>query len=79
MTHKVILYTRTMCPVCSMVRDDLANMDIAFTEVNVDFHPLELMKLIGKTWRLSLPQTNINGKWMFGYDPVKLLKALNDE
>jgi glutaredoxin len=79
MKQGVTLYTRTACPVCGMVRDYLSNMDIAFKEINIDFHPGEMVKLVGRTWRLSVPQTNIYGKWVFGYDPVKLLKALNHQ
>lgn len=77
MNHEIKLYTTTMCPVCGMVRDFLTNMEIEYTEINVDLHPIQMMKLIGKTRRFSLPQTTINGEWVFGFDPVRMLEVLN--
>ncbi|MFS0672604.1 MULTISPECIES: glutaredoxin family protein [Ornithinibacillus] len=77
MKKDVILYTTTMCPVCGMVRDFLTNMNIEYEEVNVDLNLLEMIKLIGKTRRFSVPQTNINGEWVFGFDPVRILEVLN--
>ena len=77
MNKNITVYTTTMCPVCSMVRDFLTNMDIKYKEVNVDLNPIAMIKLIGKTRRFSVPQTNINGDWIFGFDPVRMLKVLN--
>lgn len=79
MSQDVIIYTTTLCPVCGMVRDFLTNMDIEYKEVIVDFNPVAMIKLIGKTRRLSVPQTNINGEWIFGFDPVRMLKVLNSK
>lgn len=77
MKKDVILYSTTMCPVCGMVRDFLTTMNIEFKEVNVDLNPIAMIKLIGKTHRLSVPQTNISGEWVFGFNPVGMLEALN--
>lgn len=79
MTQDVKLYTTTMCPICNMVRDFLTTMDIEYQEVYVDLHPLAMIKLIKQTRRISVPQTNINGKWIFGFNPVQMLEALNTE
>jgi glutaredoxin 3 len=77
MNKNITVYTTTMCPVCGMVRDFLTNMGIKYIEVNVDLNPIAMIKLIGKTRRFSVPQTNINGDWIFGFDPVRMLKVLN--
>ncbi|MCH1624408.1 glutaredoxin family protein [Fredinandcohnia sp. SECRCQ15] len=60
-----------------MVRSFLTNMDIEFKEVNVDLNPIVMIKLIGKTRRFSVPQTSINGEWIFGFDPVRMFEVLN--
>lgn len=75
----ITLYTTTLCPVCGMVRDFLTNLDIEYKEVSVDFNPIAMIKLIGKTRRLSVPQTNINGTWIFGFDPVRMLEVLKSK
>lgn len=41
-------------------------------EVNLEIHPIAMVKLISKTGKFTVPQTNINGKWISGFDPVGL-------
>lgn len=79
MKHKVTVYTTTLCPVCQMVKQFLNDSDIPFKEVNVDFHPIAMIKLIGKTKRLTFPQTNMYGEWISGFDPVRMLSAISVE
>ncbi|WP_231514796.1 glutaredoxin family protein [Oceanobacillus salinisoli] len=66
MNQDITIYTTTMCPVCGMVRDFLTNMNLEYKEVNVDLHPIAMIKLIGKTRRFSVPQTNINVNGFLG-------------
>lgn len=77
MNQDITIYTTTLCPVCGMVKEFLTNMNITYKEINVGLHPIAMVKLIGKTRRLSVPQTNINGEWIFGFDPVRMLEVLN--
>lgn len=79
MKSSVTIYTTTMCPVCQMVRQFLTNINVDYNEVNVDFRPIEMLKLIGKTKRFTVPQTNIHGKWVFGFNPEKMLNVLKKE
>lgn len=79
MKSEVTIYTTTMCPVCQMVRQFLTNINVDYNEVNVDFRPIEMLKLIGKTKRLTVPQTNIHGEWVFGFNPEGILLALKQE
>mgnify|MGYP001161895016 CR=1 FL=1 len=76
MDKEIKLYTTTMCPVCGMVRDFLTSMNLDYKEINVDLNPIMMIRLIGKTKRFSLPQTHINGEWIFGFDPVRMLEVL---
>lgn len=78
MNPYITVYTSTLCPVCGMVKQFLDTFDVSYTEVNVDMNPLLLLKLIGKTRKLSVPQTEVNGKWVSGFDPEKLLKIINE-
>lgn len=76
MEPNVIIYTNTFCPVCAMVRSFLDDHGIPYSEVNVDLHPIEMLKLIGKTRRLTVPQTSVNGTFISGFDPVGILKLV---
>ncbi|SEJ87822.1 Glutaredoxin [Bhargavaea ginsengi] len=77
MEPNVIIYTNTLCPVCAMVRSFLDDHEIAYREVNVDLHPVEMLKLIGKTRRLTVPQTYVNGTFISGFNPVGILKLVH--
>lgn len=79
MKYAVTVYTTTLCPVsvCQMVKDFLNDSNIQFKEVNVDIHPIAMIKLIGKTRRFTVPQTNMYGEWISGFDPVRMLTAIS--
>ncbi|WP_054860581.1 NrdH-redoxin [Gracilibacillus sp. JCM 18860] len=77
MKKEVIIYTTTLCPVCAMVKTFFTNLNIPFQEVNIDFNPLAMVKLVSKTFRLTVPQTNINGEWVFGFNPGLMLEKWN--
>lgn len=77
MTQSITVYTSKICPVCRMLKRFLDSNDIAYEEVNIDLNPIAVTKLIGKTKKLTVPQTNINGEWISGFDPEKMLQTLN--
>ncbi|KAB8128988.1 glutaredoxin family protein [Gracilibacillus oryzae] len=77
MEKEVIIYTTTLCPVCTMVKTFLTNLNIPYKEVNIDFNPLAMVKLVSKTLRLTVPQTSINGEWVFGFNPALMLEKWN--
>ncbi|WP_026907297.1 glutaredoxin family protein [Paucisalibacillus globulus] len=77
MKQSVTVYTSALCPVCGMVKTFLDSFDITYKEVIIDLNPVERIKLIGRTKRLTVPQTNINGQWISGFNPERMLKAMN--
>jgi glutaredoxin 3 len=79
MKKDITLYTTTMCPVCGMVKEFLTHLHIDYQEVNLTFRPLERIKLISKTGRFTVPQMNINGEWISGFDPSRMLEVLNSK
>ncbi|MBP1917253.1 glutaredoxin [Lederbergia galactosidilyticus] len=36
-----------------------------------------MQKVVKQTGQLGVPQTDINGKWIIGYDPESIIEALN--
>lgn len=77
MEQKIVIYTSSICPVCSLVRDFFSMQQVPFDEVNIDLRPLEAMKLIARTKQLRVPQTYIDGEWVGGFDPEKFFRAMN--
>jgi glutaredoxin len=74
--HPITLYTTAVCPVCQMMRDFLSDMGLDYDEVDVGLNPAARLKLIGKSKRLTVPQTNIRGEWVSGFDPTRILEII---
>ncbi|MFC0015417.1 MULTISPECIES: glutaredoxin family protein [Allobacillus] len=73
---KITLYSTTTCPVCAMVRDLLTGLSVEYEEIYVDLRPITRMKLVKQTRRLSVPQLNVGGEWVSGFDPIRTLELL---
>lgn len=76
---KVTVYTTTRCPYCVMLKNFLVDQNIPFIEVNVESKPEIMRKLVNQTGQIGVPQTEINDKWVVGYDPDSIMLALKHE
>lgn len=74
--QEVTVYTSTMCPACNMLCNFLTDMNVVYREVNIDFNPIAMVKLIRTTKRFGVPQTHIDGEWIFGFDPERILEVM---
>ncbi|WP_313433086.1 glutaredoxin family protein [Siminovitchia terrae] len=72
----VTVYTTTRCPYCVMLKNFLKENEIAFQEVNVESQPEKMQQLIRTTGQMGVPQTEINGQWIIGFDPNSIMEAL---
>lgn len=77
MKDQVTVYTTTTCPYCVMLKNFLKDKDISFREVNVQKDPLAMQYVMNKTGQMGVPQSEINGEWVLGFDPDKTLSLLN--
>ena len=78
MQPHIIMYTSSFCPVCQMMRQLLEALQAPYEEIVIDTRPVERMKLIAKTKRLTVPQTNIDGIWISGFQPEHITKTIYD-
>lgn len=76
MNPDVTVYVTSTCPFCTMVKLFLQQNNIPFKEVNIEHDPIAMQKLINTTGQLGVPQTEINGKWVIGFDPDAIMSAL---
>lgn len=74
--NNVTVYTTNTCPYCTMVKNFLDGKNIPYKEVNVEESPEMMMELMQKTGQMGVPQTEINGQWVVGYDPNSIMAAL---
>lgn len=77
MKPSVTIYTSRLCSICQMVKNLFHSIEILYKEVHVDINPIARTKLIAQTKKLTVPQTNINGRWISGFDPVKIMHSLS--
>lgn len=76
--NKVTVYTTTRCPYCVMLKNFLVDQNIPFHEVNVEARPEMMKQLVNTTGQMGVPQTEVNGKWVIGYDPNNIMLALKN-
>ncbi|HEY4601499.1 MAG TPA: glutaredoxin family protein [Cerasibacillus sp.] len=74
--NNVTVYTTNTCPYCTMIKNFLDGKNIPYKEVNVEQSPEMMMELMQKTGQMGVPQTEINGQWVVGYDPNSIMAAL---
>ncbi len=73
---KATVYTTSTCPYCTMLTDYLKEQGIPFEEVNVQLDPEAGQRLVATTGQMGVPQTEINGRWVIGFDPNGIQEAL---
>jgi glutaredoxin 3 len=73
---RVTVYTTTTCPYCVMVKNFLREQGVPFEEVNVQQDPVAARKLVETTGQIGVPQIEIDGQWVIGFDPDAIMQLL---
>jgi len=68
MVKKIIVYSTESCPACHSVKDFLNSRGIKFEEVDVGADREAAEKLFAKTGQGVVPQIEIDGKMIIGFD-----------
>ena len=74
--NSITVYTTTQCPYCVMLKNFLSEQNIEFNEVNVETQPEIMEQLVKTTGQMGVPQTEVNGQWIVGFDPNNIMMAL---
>jgi len=72
-TKKVTVYYASNCPWCKLLIKYLQDNNISFKKTNVSTES-KIQSLIKKSHLTGIPQTEINGKFIVGFDIKKLDK-----
>lgn len=73
---KATVYTTSTCPYCTILTGYLEEQGIEYEEVNVQVNPEAGQRLVATTGQMGVPQTEINGQWVIGFDPERIQQAL---
>jgi glutaredoxin 3 len=72
----ITVYTTNTCPYCTMLKNFLSGQGLSYKEVNVQMDQAAANKLVQTTGQLGVPQTEINGQWVLGFDPETILSLV---
>lgn len=72
----VTVYTTPTCTYCNSLKSYLRKHQIHFREVDISRDPKQAESLVRRTGQQGVPQTDINGKFVVGFDAVKLNQLL---
>jgi len=75
---KIIIYSSTICPYCTMAKRLLTAKGAQYTELNVDTTPGLREEMMRKTKRRTVPQIYIGDIHVGGFDELRALD-LNKE
>ncbi len=73
---KVIVYTSPSCPYCNMVKQYLNSRNVDFEELDVSLSREKAQEMLGKSGRMGVPQVDINGRVVVGFNQAAIDEAL---
>lgn len=73
----VTVYSTPTCPWCTTMKNYLRQNKIPFTDVDVSADQSAAKDLVSRTGHTSVPQAEINGEMVVGFDKVKINRLLN--
>jgi len=73
---RVIVYTTPTCPACTMVKNYLRGRGIPFREVDISRDSRAAQELVRRSGRMAVPQIDVGGRLVVGFDKAKLERLL---
>ena len=73
------VYTTPTCPYCHKLKDWLKEKKIKFEEVDISKDQEAAAAIVEKSGQMGVPQTEINGKVIVGFDQAALEKELEQK
>ncbi|MBI5389186.1 glutaredoxin family protein [Candidatus Woesearchaeota archaeon] len=75
-TPSVIVYSTTTCPWCVRAKNYLKQKGVNYIEFNVATDEKARNEMLAKSGQMGVPQLDINGKIIVGFDQEAIDKAL---
>ncbi len=76
-SHRVIVYTTPTCPACRSVKTYLRMKNINFREIDVSRDSNAAEMLLKRSGQMAVPQIDIDGKLIVGFDSTKINRLLS--
>jgi len=75
---KITVYSTPTCPWCYTLKDFLKEKNIKFEDIDVSKNQKKLEEMIRKSGQMGVPQIEINGKIIVGFDKAAIEKELEN-
>ncbi|MFC2124299.1 glutaredoxin domain-containing protein [Bacteroidota bacterium] len=73
---RVTVYTTPSCPWCTTVKNYLRKNGVRYSEVDVASDQNAAQNMVSKSGQQGVPQTEVDGKMVIGFDQTKLNQLL---
>ncbi len=74
----VKVYSTPTCPWCTKVKDFLTQLKVDFENVDVSSNREAAMEMVKKTHQMGVPVTQINERFIVGFNASEIEGALKD-
>ncbi len=74
---RVVVYSTPTCTYCNKLKQYFNKHGIRYTDINVAANQQAAMEMARKSGQRGVPQTDINGQIIVGFDTQKLSRILN--
>ncbi|MCX7696997.1 MAG: thioredoxin family protein [Bacteroidales bacterium] len=74
---RVTIYTTPSCSWCNRLKSYLNKKGVRYTEINIAADPRAAEELVKRTGQQGVPQTEIDGEWVIGFDQKRIDQLLN--
>ena len=72
----VTVYSTPACSWCTTLKTYLRKHNIRFTDVDISRDPKLGQELVARTGQQGVPQTEINGQWVVGFNQTRINELL---
>lgn len=76
-SHRITVYTTPTCPYCTAVKQYLTSKNMAYSEIDVASDQQAAEELVQRTGQQGVPQTEIDGSYVIGFNKSKIDRLLN--
>ena len=74
---KVTVFSTPSCMYCNMLKAHLDEKEVTYTAVDVSVDQEQAKYIAEKTGQLGVPVTEIDGKFIIGFDQPQIAELLN--
>jgi glutaredoxin-like YruB-family protein len=76
---EIKVYSTPTCPWCKKVKEYLNSKNAEFTDIDVSKNHDAVHEMVEKSGQMGVPQIEINGKMIVGFDQAALDEALKSD